>query len=52
MMAERDRLLADGRPDPAGDRLQAEAMLARRPDLDLRVRVFAALGSDRALRLF
>ncbi len=34
MMAEGDRPLADGRPDPAPDRLQAEAVLVRRPDLD------------------
>ena len=34
MMAERNRPLADGRPDPAADRLQAEAVLVLRPDLD------------------
>jgi hypothetical protein len=31
MMAERDRALADWRPDAPMDRLQAEAMLIRRP---------------------
>jgi broad specificity phosphatase PhoE len=33
-MAKRDRPLADGCPDLAMDRLQAEPMLIRRPDLD------------------
>jgi hypothetical protein len=37
MMAERNRSLADGRPDPAADRLQAEAVLVLRPDLDQQV---------------
>lgn len=36
VMAERDRPLAAGRPDPSCDRLQPEAMLVRRPDLDSR----------------
>jgi hypothetical protein len=34
VMAEGNRSLADGRPDPAADRLQAEAVLVLRPDLD------------------
>jgi hypothetical protein len=34
VVAERDRALADWRPDPAADRLQPEAMLVDRPDLD------------------
>ena len=34
VVAEGDRPLADGRPDPAADRPQAEAVLVLRPDLD------------------
>ena len=34
VMAERNRPLTDGRPDPAADRLQAKAVLVLRPDLD------------------
>jgi hypothetical protein len=34
MMAERQRSFADGRPDPAAHRFQAEAMLVGRPDFD------------------
>src|ERR687894_3044955 len=34
VMAEGDRPLADGGPDPAPDRLQAETMLVLGPDLD------------------
>src|SRR5918994_1241685 len=34
VVAEGDRALADRRPDPAADRLQAEAVLVLRPDLD------------------
>jgi hypothetical protein len=34
MVAKRDRSLADGRPDPAPDRLQAKPVLVLRPDLD------------------
>ena len=36
MMAESDRPLAHRRPDPAADRLQAEAVLVRGPDLPRR----------------
>jgi len=52
MMGKRDRPLADGRPHAADDRLQADAMLVRRPDLELRVQMLAMLGSDGALKLF
>ncbi len=34
VLAEGDRSLASGRPDPAPDRLQAETVLVLRPDLD------------------
>jgi hypothetical protein len=34
VVAEGDRPLADGRPDPAADRLQAKAVLVLCPDLD------------------
>src|SRR5918999_856233 len=34
VVAERGRPLADRRPDPAPDRLQAEAVLVLRPDLE------------------
>jgi len=34
VVAEGDRSPADGRPDPAPDRLQAQAVLVLRPDLD------------------
>jgi hypothetical protein len=34
VMAERNRSLAPGCPDPAADWLQAEAVLVLRPDLD------------------
>src|SRR4051812_28298628 len=39
VVAEGDRSLANGRPDPAPDRLQAEAVLVLRPDLDQPVEV-------------
>ena len=39
MVAERDRPLADRCPDPAADRLQAEAVLVLGPDLDGPVRM-------------
>src|SRR5258705_12570848 len=39
MMAERDWTLAPRRPYAARDRLQADAMLVRRPDLDLSIRM-------------
>lgn len=52
MMAERDRAFADGRPHAARDRLQADAMLVRRPDLDFGAAMLAALAGDRGLKLF
>ena len=39
MVAQRHRALAFGRPHPAADRLQAEAGLILRPDLDRAVGV-------------
>ena len=39
VMAEGDRPLTNGRPDPAADRLQAKAVLVLRPDLDRPVRM-------------
>lgn len=47
MMTERQRPLADGRPDAPAHRLQAEAMLVGRPDLDRLARMFARFfGGD------
>jgi cold shock CspA family protein len=43
MMPERNGTLADRRPHAAGDRLQADAMLIRRPDLDFGARMLAPL---------
>lgn len=43
MMAERQRPLADRRPDAAADRLQPEAMLVGRPDLDRLARMLPRL---------
>src|SRR4051812_19108518 len=45
-MAKRDGPLAFGRPDPAQDRLQANAVLVRGPDLDRRVRVLGPRLGD------
>jgi hypothetical protein len=39
MVAKGNRPLADWRPDPAADRLQAETVLVLRPDLDRPVRM-------------
>src|SRR5215204_970224 len=48
VVAEGDRPLAFGRPHPAQDRLQAEAVLVRGPDLNRFVRVLGRfLGNDR-----
>ena len=52
MMADRQGPLAHGSPHAAGDRLQADAMLVRRPDLDRCVRMLALLGGGGALELF
>src|SRR3954471_21259681 len=51
-VAEGDRPLTFGRPDPAQDRLQANAVLVRGPDLDRRVRVLGPLLGDGLLQLF
>src|SRR3954453_15572476 len=51
-MANRDRPLAFGRPDPAQDRLQANAVLVGRPDLDRLARVLRPLLGDGLLQLF
>src|SRR4051812_13205052 len=51
-MAKRDRPLAFGRPDPAQDRLQANAVLVGRPDLDRLARVLRPLLGDGLLQLF
>src|SRR5215212_10296812 len=48
MVAERDRPLTLGRPHPAEDRLQPNAVLIRGPDLNRFVRVLGRfLGNDR-----
>src|SRR3954467_770483 len=48
VVAEGDRPLTLGRPHPPNDRLQANAVLVRGPDLDRRVRVLCRfLGNDR-----
>ena len=52
MMTERDRPLADWRPDPAMDRLQAEPMLIRSPDLDWLVRMLRGFFGHRVGELF
>src|SRR3954453_17827679 len=52
VVAEGDRPLTLGRPDPAQDRLQADAGLVRGPDLDRRVRVLGPLLGDGLLQLF
>src|SRR4051812_13210438 len=52
VVAERDGPLAFWSPDPAQDRLQANAVLVRGPDLDRRVRVLGPLLGDGLLQLF
>jgi hypothetical protein len=52
VVAKRDRPLALWSPDPAQDRLQADAVLVGRPDLDRRVRVPLGLFGDDLLQLF
>src|SRR3954453_6325705 len=52
VVTERDRPLAFGRPHPAQDRLQANAVLIRGPDLNRFVRVLSARLSDGLLQLF
>ncbi len=52
VMTERNRPLADWRPNPAMDRLQAEPMLIRSPDLDWLVRMLRGLFGHRVGELF
>src|SRR3954467_12186249 len=52
VVAEGDRPLTFGRPDPAQDRLQANAVLVRGPDLDRRVRVLCRFLGNGLLQLF
>ena len=52
MMAECDRPLADRRPHPARDRLQANAVFVRCPNLDGCVRMPALLLGRRGLQFF
>src|SRR3954470_6742639 len=51
-MAKRDRPLAFGRPDPAQDRLQPDAVLVGRPDFDRLVRGLGPLLGDGLFPLF
>ena len=51
-MAKRDGALAFGCPDPSDDRLQANAVLIRRPDLDRRVRVLCRFLRSNRGQLF
>src|SRR3954452_11996693 len=46
VVTQRDGPLPLGRPDPAQDRLQPEAVLVGRPAFDWRVRVLGPLLSD------
>src|SRR3954452_17741518 len=50
-MAQRDRPLAFGRPHPAQDRLQPDAVLVRGPDFDRLFRVLGPRLSDGLLQL-
>src|SRR3954468_22882390 len=52
VMAKRDGPLAFGRPDPAQDRLQPDAVLVGRPDFDRLVRVLGPLLGDSLFQLF
>ena len=52
VMPEPDRTLADRRPYAARDRLQADTVLVRRPDLDAGVRMFLAFARDRVIEFF
>jgi hypothetical protein len=51
-MAKRNRALTLGRPDPAQDRLQADAVLVRGPDFDWRGWVLGPLLGDGLLQPF
>ena len=52
MMAMRDRTLADGRPDAARDRLQADAVLVRGEDLDRFAGMLRSLLGEASARFF
>ena len=52
VMAERDRPLADRRPDAAMNRLQAEPMFIRRPDLDRLVGMLVGFLGERVSEVF
>ena len=52
VMTERDWPLADRRPNSAMDRLQAEPMLVRGPDLDRLVGMFVGFFADRLAEAF
>src|SRR4051812_12711223 len=52
VMAKRDGPPTFGRPDPAQDRLQPDAVLVGRPDFDRLVRVLGPRLSDGLLQLF
>jgi len=47
VVAEGDRPLTFGRPDPAQDRLQANAVLVRGPDLDRLVQMLGRFPRQR-----
>src|SRR3954447_15614927 len=51
-MAQRNGPLAFGRPDPAQDRLQPDAVLVGGPDFDRLVRVLGPRPGDGLLQLF
>src|SRR5215204_4084965 len=51
-MTKRDGPLTLGRPHPAQDRLQPDAVLVRGPDFDRRVRVLCRFLGDGLLQLF
>src|SRR5689334_3634030 len=52
VVAQRDRPLTLGRPHPPDNRLQADAVLVRGPDLDRLIRVLGSRLSDGLLQLF
>jgi hypothetical protein len=51
-MAKRNRPLTFGRPHPSDDRLQAEAVLVRGPDLNRFVRVLGRFRGNNRGQLF
>jgi hypothetical protein len=52
MVTERDRPLANRRPNPTMDRLEAEPMLIRGPDLDRLVWMLLGFFGDRVDEFF